>query len=107
MHQMIFFGMFFKKNGKNLAKWKSKYSQKTRKSPPLSSHEESLAEMVKKYPCLFDKSQKTHKEETFLINFLYPEPLLFFSRFDFFFFRSFKKQKQHYIKLFGVHLDFS
>ena len=96
MHQMIFFGMFFKKNGKNLAKWKSKYSQKTRKSPPLSSHEESLAEMVKKYPCLFDKSQKTHKEETFLINFLYPEPLLFFSRFDFFFFEVLKTKTTLY-----------
>ena len=32
------------------------------KPPLLSSQEESLAERVKKYPCLFDKSQRTYKE---------------------------------------------
>ena len=36
--------------------------KRIRKPPPLLSQEESLAEKVKKYPCLFDKSQKTYKE---------------------------------------------
>ena len=33
-----------------------------RKPPLLLSQEESLAKEVKKYPCLFDKSQKMYKE---------------------------------------------
>ena len=32
------------------------------KSPLLLSQEKSLAEKVKKYPCLFDEIQKTYKE---------------------------------------------
>ena len=32
------------------------------KSPLLLNQEKSLAEKVKKYPCLFDKIQKTYKE---------------------------------------------
>ena len=33
-----------------------------RKPPLLLTQKESLTEKVKKYPCLFDKSQKTYKE---------------------------------------------
>ena len=36
--------------------------KRIRKPPLLLSQEESLAEKVKKHPCLFDKSQKTYKE---------------------------------------------
>ena len=53
-----------------------------RKSPLLLNQEELLAEKVKKYSCLFDKSQKITKKVTFFKNFPYPNPSLFFSRFD-------------------------
>ena len=36
--------------------------KKFRKPPLFLSQEESLAEKVKKYPSLFDESQKTYKE---------------------------------------------
>ena len=36
--------------------------KRIRKPPLLLSQEESLTEKVKKYPCLFDKSQKTYRE---------------------------------------------
>ena len=35
---------------------------KNRKPPLLLSQEESLTKKFKKYPCPFDKSQKTYKE---------------------------------------------
>ena len=49
-----------------------------RKPPLLLSQEESLAKKVKKYPCLFGKSQKTYKERDISPNFPYPKRLLFF-----------------------------
>ena len=36
--------------------------KRIRKPSLLLSQEESLSQKVKKYPCLFDKSQKTYKE---------------------------------------------
>ena len=36
--------------------------KRIRKPPLLLSQEESLAEKVKKYPCLFGKRQKTYKK---------------------------------------------
>ena len=49
-----------------------------RKPSLLLTQEESLAEKVKKYPFLLDKSQKTYKERDVLQNFPYPKRLLFF-----------------------------
>ena len=49
-----------------------------RKFSLLLTQEESLAEKVKKYPFLLDKSQKTYKERDVLQNFPYPKRLLFF-----------------------------
>ena len=40
------------------------------KLPLLLSQEKSLAETVKKYPCLFDKSKKTYKERKVFQKFL-------------------------------------
>ena len=37
--------------------------KRTRKPPLLLGQEESLAKIVKKYPCLFDKNQKMYKEK--------------------------------------------
>ena len=71
MPQVIFLGMLFKKVGKiyvELYYLKERWSKmeieidsenesqlkRIRKSPLLLSQEESLAEKVKKYPCLFD-----------------------------------------------------
>ena len=48
-----------------------------RKPPLLLSQEEPLAEKVKKYPCLFDKSQKRTKKVKFLKNLHYPKRFLF------------------------------
>ena len=53
--------------------------KRIRKPPLLLSQEKSLAEKVKKYPCLFDESQRFTKKETFLKDFPYPKPLLFFT----------------------------
>ena len=36
--------------------------KRIRKPSLLLSQEESLSQKVKKYPCLFDKSQKTYRE---------------------------------------------
>ena len=58
--------------------------KKIRKLPLLLNQEESLAEKVKNYPCLFDKSQKTCKERDVFQNFHY------FSRFDYFYFKILK-----------------
>ena len=64
--------------------------KRIRKPPLLLSQEESLAEIVKKYPCLFGKRQKTTKKETFFKNFPYPKPSLFFHVLSpFFFFLKF------------------
>ena len=79
MPQVISLGMFFKKvekiyvelyylkkrlNKVEIAMDSENESQlkRIRKPPLLLSQEESLAEKVKKYPSLFDKSQKTYKE---------------------------------------------
>ena len=40
--------------------------KRIRKPSLLLSQEESLSQKVKKYPCLFDKSQKTYKERDVL-----------------------------------------
>ena len=66
----------FLKSGKNLRRAIIKFSKmeikmdsenqsqlkRIKKPPLLLSQEESLTEKVKKYPCLFDKSQKTYRE---------------------------------------------
>ena len=49
------------------------------------SSEESLAEKAKKYPCLFDKSQKTYKERDISQKFLLSITFALFSHFDYFF----------------------
>ena len=48
--------------------------------------EESLAEKVKKCPCLFDKSKKTHKERHISQKSSLSKTFAHFSRFDYFFF---------------------
>ena len=56
------------------------------RKPPLSlSQEESLARKVKKYPCLFDKSQKMYKERDAFQKFSLSKTFALFSRFDYFF----------------------
>ena len=49
-----------------------------RKSPLLLIQEESLAKKFTKYPCQFEKSQKTYKEREDFQNFPYPKLLLSF-----------------------------
>ena len=75
MPLVIFLGMFFKKVEKTfveLYSLKKRFNKmeiemdpenesqldRIRKPPLLLSQEKSLAEKVKKYPCLFDKSRK-------------------------------------------------
>ena len=77
MPQVIFFRTFFKKVEKIYAELYSlkenfnkieiemeseneRQLKKFRKPPLLLSQEESLAEKVKKYTCLFEKSKKTY-----------------------------------------------
>ena len=108
MPQVIFFSMFFKKVEKIylvLYSFKERFNKmeikmdlenesqlkRIRKSPLLLSQEELLAEKVKKYSCLFDKSQKITKKVTFFKNFPYPNPSLFFPVLTTFF-RSFKNK---------------
>ena len=55
------------------------------KLPLLLSQEEPLAEKVKKYPCLFDKIQKTNKERYISQKFSLSKTFALFSRFDYFF----------------------
>ena len=78
MHQVIFFGMFFKKVEKiyieryslkerfkkmeiEMDSENGNQLKRIRESPLLLSQEESLTEKEKKYPCLFDKNQKTYE----------------------------------------------
>ena len=68
------------------------YLKRIRKPPLLLSQEESLAEKVKKYPCLFDKSQKTNKERDMSKIFSLFKTFALFSCFDYFF-SKFLKQK--------------
>ena len=65
--------------------------KRIRKPPLLLSQEESLAEKVKKYPCLFDKCQKTYKERDVFQKFSLHKIFALFSRLDYFF-RSFKNK---------------
>ena len=75
MPQVMFLGMFFKKVEKTfveLYSLKKRFNKmeiemdpenesqldRIRKPPLLLSQEKSLAEKVKKYPCLFDKSRE-------------------------------------------------
>ena len=48
-------------------------------------------EKLKKYPCLFDKSQRTYKERDISRKFSLSKTFALFSRFDYFF-RSFKNK---------------
>ena len=87
MPQVIFIGIFFKKVEKinvELYYLKERFNKmeigidsenenqlkRIRKPPLVLSQEESLVEKVKKYLCLFDRSQKTNKERHFLKIFL-------------------------------------
>ena len=56
-----------------------------RKHPLLLSQEGSLAEKVMKYPCLFQKSQKTYKERDISEKFSLSKIFARFSRFGYFF----------------------
>ena len=56
-----------------------------RRPPLLLSQEESLAEKVKKYPCLFDKSQKTYKERDISQKFSLSKTFALYSHFDYYF----------------------
>ena len=67
-----------------------------RKPTLLLSQEESLAEKIKKYPCLFDKSQKTYKERDISQKISLSETFALFSRFDYFFFEVLKTKITSY-----------
>ena len=59
--------------------------KRIRKPPLLLSQEESLAEKVKKYPCLFGKRQKTYKKRNVSQKFSLSKTFTLFSRFESFF----------------------
>ena len=64
---------------------------KTFRKPPLSlSQEKLLAEKVKKYPCLFDKSEKNLQRKKCFSKIFLTQILRFFSRFDYLFFEVLK-----------------
>ena len=52
--------------------------KRIRKSPLLLIQEKSLAKKFKKYPCQFEKCQKTYKERDDFQNFPHPKLLLSF-----------------------------
>ena len=64
--------------------------KRIRKLPLLLSQEESLSEKVKKYPCMFDKSQKMYKERDISQKCSLSKIFAPFSRFDSFFFEVLK-----------------
>ena len=95
MPQVIFFSMFFKNVEKiceGLYPLKERFNEmdiemnsenecqlkRIRKAPLLLNQEESLAEKVKKYFCLFDKSQKMYKQRDVFQKKFYPKLLLFY-----------------------------
>ena len=113
MPQVIFFGMFFKKVEKiyvELYYLKEKFNKmeieidsenksqlkRIRKPPLLLRQEESLAEKVRKYPCLFDKSQKTYNERNISQKFSLSKTFALFSRFEYFYFEVLKTKVTSY-----------
>ena len=74
------------------------YLKRIRKPPLLLGQEKSLAEKVKKYPCLFDKSRFSKIFLTQNLRYFFTFWLLLL---------EVLKQKQLHVKLFFVHLDFS
>ena len=56
--------------------------KRIRKHPLLLSQEESPAEKVKKYPCLFDRSQKMYKERDISQKFSLSKTFALFSCFQ-------------------------
>ena len=99
MPQVIFISMFFKKVEKiyvELHYLKERFDKmeieidsknegqlkRIRKPPLFLRQEESLAEKVMKYPCLFDKSQKTNKERHISQKFSLSKTFALFSRFE-------------------------
>ena len=113
MPQVIFFGMFFKKVKKiyvelhylkerfNIMEIEIDSENKIqpnwiRKHPLLLSQEESLVKKVKKYPCLFDKSQNMNKERGISQKYSLSKTFVLFSRFDYFFFKFLKTKITSY-----------
>ena len=64
--------------------------KRIRKPPLLLTHEESLAEKVLKYPCLFDESQKTYKERDVFQKISLSKTFALFSCFGYFIFEVLK-----------------
>ena len=60
------------------------------KPPPLLSQRKLLAEKIKKYPCLLDKSQKNIQKSEVLQRFSLSKSFALFSRFDYLFFEVLK-----------------
>ena len=73
-----------------------------RELPLFLTQEESLAEKVEKYPCLFDKSQKTCNEKDVFQKFSLSKTFALFSGFSYFFSKFYKRTYHHV-----VHLDFN
>ena len=113
MPQVIFFGMFFKKVEKiyvelhylkerfNIMEIEIDSENKIqpnwiRKQPLLLSQEESLVKKVKKYPCLFDKSQNMSKERGISQKYSLSKTFVLFSCFDYFFFEFLKTKITSY-----------
>ena len=70
--------------------------KRIRKHSLLLRQEELLAEKVKKYPCVLDKSQKTYKEREISQKFSLSKTFALFSSFDYFFFEVLKTKITSY-----------
>ena len=70
--------------------------KRIRKPPLLLTQEESPAEKVKKYLCLFNKSQKTYKEWDVSQKFSLSKTFTFFSSFGYIFFEFLKTKVASY-----------
>ena len=78
--------------------------KRIRKPPFLLNQEESVAEKIKKYLCLFDKGQKKYKERDVFQKFSLSKTFGLFSRFEYFFSEVLKTKIASSQTL---HLDFS
>ena len=103
----VFLQHFFQKSWKNLRRalrcnkkkkkkkirmdWENESQLKRISKPlPLLSQEKLLAEKVKKYPCLLDKSQKNIQKSEVLQRFSLSKSFALFSRFNYLFFEVLK-----------------